>query len=112
MKDRKSCGMMLDMYGPFYKCIAVLNEIDDNIIKEAYGNCVYDICANWDDPGDLLCDALANLMGVCYENNVGPIKFRSDSFCPCKLTLLLPSTTCLVLANSVDPDQLASEEAN
>ena len=28
------------------------------------------------------------------------------------LTLLLPSTTCLVLANSVDPDQLASEEAN
>ena len=28
------------------------------------------------------------------------------------LTLLLLNTTCLVLANSVDPDQLASEEAN
>ena len=28
------------------------------------------------------------------------------------LTLLLLSTTCPVLANSVDPDQLASEEAN
>ena len=27
-------------------------------------------------------------------------------------TLLLPNTTCSVLANSVDPDQLASEEAN
>ena len=27
------------------------------------------------------------------------------------LTLLLLNTTCLVLANSVDPDQLASEEA-
>ena len=28
------------------------------------------------------------------------------------LTLLLLNTSCLVLANSVDPDQLASEEAN
>ena len=30
----------------------------------------------------------------------------------CSLTLLLLNTTCHVLANSVDPDQLASEEAN
>ena len=29
-----------------------------------------------------------------------------------KLTLLLLSMTCPVLVNSVDPDQLASEEAN
>ena len=29
-----------------------------------------------------------------------------------KLALLLLTTTCPVLANSVDPDQLASEEAN
>ena len=28
------------------------------------------------------------------------------------LTLLLLNTTCPVLANSVDPDQVASEEAN
>ena len=28
------------------------------------------------------------------------------------LTLLLLSTTCPILANSADPDQLASEEAN
>ena len=28
------------------------------------------------------------------------------------LTLFLLNTTCPVLANSVDPDQLASEEAN
>ena len=28
------------------------------------------------------------------------------------LTLLLLNTTCPVLANSVDPDKLASEEAN
>ena len=28
------------------------------------------------------------------------------------LTLLLLNMTCPVLANSVDPDQLASEEAN
>ena len=30
----------------------------------------------------------------------------------CVLTLLMLNTTCPVLANSVDPDQLASEEAN
>ena len=29
-----------------------------------------------------------------------------------RLTLLLQNMTCPVLANSVDPDQLASEEAN
>ena len=29
-----------------------------------------------------------------------------------RLTLLLLNTTCPVVANSVDPDQLASEEAN
>ena len=29
-----------------------------------------------------------------------------------KLTLLMLNTSCPVLANSVDPDQLASEEAN
>ena len=28
------------------------------------------------------------------------------------LTLVLLNTTCHVLANSIDPDQLASEEAN
>ena len=28
------------------------------------------------------------------------------------LTLLLLNTSCPILANSVDPDQLASEEAN
>ena len=28
------------------------------------------------------------------------------------LTVLLPNTTCPALANSADPDQLASEEAN
>ena len=32
--------------------------------------------------------------------------------CTAVLTLLLLNTTCPVLANSVDPDQLASEEAN
>ena len=31
---------------------------------------------------------------------------------PSCLTLLLLNTTCSVLANSVDPDQLASSEAN
>ena len=35
--------------------------------------------------------------------------FREPQF---YLTLLLLNTACPVLANSVDPDQLASEEAN
>ena len=34
------------------------------------------------------------------------------SVMPENLTLLLLNTTCPVLANSVDPDQLASEDAN
>ena len=41
--------------------------------------------------------------------------FSSNQFSPglkLFLTLLLLSKTCPVLANSVDPDQLASEEAN
>ena len=38
------------------------------------------------------------------------IRIISDSLCI--LTLLLLNTTCPVLTNSVDPDQLASEEAN
>ena len=33
-----------------------------------------------------------------------------NSFCLLFLILLLLNTTCPVLANSVDPDQLASEE--
>ena len=35
-----------------------------------------------------------------------------DIFLTFLLTHLLQNTTCPVLANSVDPDQLASEEAN
>ena len=35
-----------------------------------------------------------------------------ESICLIILSLLLLNTTCPVLANSVDPDQLASEEAN
>ena len=38
--------------------------------------------------------------------------FGSDNYSIWCLTLLLLITTCPVLANSVDPDQLASEEAN
>ena len=39
-------------------------------------------------------------------------KAALDNFQKVFLTLLLLNTTCPVLANSVDPDQLASEEAN
>ena len=37
---------------------------------------------------------------------------RNNSHTLTVLNLLLLNTTCPVLANSVDPDQLASEEAN
>ena len=36
----------------------------------------------------------------------------SKKYLSVSLTLLLLNTTCLGLANSVDPDQLASSEAN
>ena len=39
-------------------------------------------------------------------------KMISMMSCSVTLTILLLSTTCPVLAKSVDPDQLASEEAN
>ena len=42
---------------------------------------------------------------VCFLEEKMIIKYSS-------LTLLLLNRTCPVLANSVDPDQLASEEAN
>ena len=37
---------------------------------------------------------------------------KSSNISDMYLTLLLLNTTCPVIANSVDPDQLASEEAN
>ena len=49
------------------------------------------------------------------DDNMGNLYlhlFGHSGIYNCNLTLLLLSTTCPVLANSVDPDQLASEEAN
>ena len=46
------------------------------------------------------------LVGHCYLNIDCYVYTRTE------LTLLLLNMTCPVLANSVDPDQLASEEAN
>ena len=42
------------------------------------------------------------------------VSLQHESYCAAdiNLTFLLLNTTCLVLANSEDPDQLASEEAN
>ena len=47
--------------------------------------------------------------GVLFHVTFGAIWYFS---CDQVLTFLLLNTTCPVLANSVDPDQLASEEAN
>ena len=41
-----------------------------------------------------------------------PSKITGDVMLGRILTLLMLNTTCPVLANSEDPDQLASEEAN
>ena len=52
----------------------------------------------------------------CAENENSrepfPATMNFDSKVKYRLILLLLNTTCPVLANSVDPDQLASEEAN
>ena len=50
------------------------------------------------------------LIGPGYLQKV--IKGVNWLLSPIELTLLLLNMTCPVLANSVDPDQLASEEAN
>ena len=44
--------------------------------------------------------------------HIGSCPVPLFNFAPSHLTLLLLNTTCPVLANSIDPDQLASEEAN
>ena len=57
-------------------------------------------------------DPYADRTCVCnFELHQREVRVR---FCANKagLTLLLLNTTCPILANSVDPDQLASEEAN
>ena len=46
-----------------------------------------------------------SITSTCPVRNISPTPYLV-------LTLLLLNTTCPVLANSVDPDQLASEEAN
>ena len=45
-------------------------------------------------------------------NNKHHLKIKNKFPLKSSLTLLLLNRTCPVLANSVDPDQLASEEAN
>ena len=46
----------------------------------------------------------------CFEKVIKPKNIYMLHISP--LTLLMLNTTCPVLANSVGPDQLASEEAN
>ena len=48
-------------------------------------------------------------VGVGHMQNLYKLLYRGSNS---ELTLLLLNTTCPVLGNSVDPDQLASEEAN
>ena len=49
---------------------------------------------------------------ICDGAGAGICDGASSTCSSYFLTLLLLSMTCPVLANSVDPDQLASEEAN
>ena len=54
-------------------------------------------------PTSVLC-----VFGISKGNLIGVYLYSLQLV----LTLRLLNTTCPVLANSVDPDQLASEEAN
>ena len=48
-------------------------------------------------------------LSMCKLRRISHKLYKTQDFI---LTLLLLNTTCPVLANNVDPDQLASEEAN
>ena len=61
------------------------------------------------------CEAMSFILMKTLQNsycNASRVFLTQIIFNIITLTLLLLSTTCPVLANSVDPDQLASEEAN
>ena len=61
------------------------------------------LLANSGDPDKTLQSAVSDLGLHCLSFTLLGVS---------RLTLLLLNTTCHVLANSEDPDQLASEEAN
>ena len=57
----------------------------------------------------------AHSSGACFHILVCRCDLNFNevlTYCLFYLTLLLLNTTCPVLANSIDSDQLASEEAN
>ena len=62
------------------------------------------ICSAWSGATLFAKDYLYQYFGLLWY-----VYFQNQHFV---LTLLLLNMTCPVLANSVDPDQLASEEAN
>ena len=78
--------------------------------------------ANSIDPDLMPCHAVFDLhvffffqasLLECYESHQALSEYLGSNKYPQHvLTLLLLNTTCPVLANSVDPDQLASSEAN
>ena len=68
------------------------------------------ICLNYLFTARVLFASNGNaILGQAYNAQIGEYKLLNYIRC---LTLLLLNTTCHVLANRVDPDQLASEEAN
>ena len=62
----------------------------------------------------VICYATGRTAKICGYMIHGQITAKNIKYIMQKpvLTLLLQNMTCPVLANSVDPDQLTSEEAN
>ena len=80
-----------------------------------------DTIANSDDPDEMVCDQDLHCLSFCFwfltdllicisKYKAGRVHIRNSWVKG--LTLLLLNTTWPVLSNSVDPDQLASSEAN
>ena len=88
-------------------------------LNQRWSDVVSTLCACWGrfrtDYPDAQDDLYLPLMSFCSNHSASRkhkiIQYEIECSKHPLLTLLLLNTTCLVLLNSVDPDQLASEEA-
>lgn len=56
--------------------------MNPNMVQMFYEFCAYDVCANWGDATEQVCNALGAFMDICYDLGVDVIYFRTNVFCP------------------------------
>ena len=81
LKQNQYCGLILDISGPFRECLSMVPATDAEMF---YKFCTYDVCGNWQDPKEMVCNALETFVHYCYDNGAGPITYRTADFCPGK----------------------------